>query len=140
MSEFRKWWQFWAKAEDRMPQPPLGWTTDCKLVRVIDGDTIVVTIERELTVRMLSSKGRYNTPEMSTGELGAKYKQILIRFLESAPMDSLVLYIPASEDDQIKDVFTFGRVLGHVFSDSVNVGDIIYEIMENEDVPKIEEV
>ena len=38
-----------------------------------------------------------------------------------------VLHIPADDENQLKDIFTFGRVLGHIFVDGKDVSEIMVE-------------
>jgi endonuclease YncB( thermonuclease family) len=36
-----------------MPAPPLGWTTDAKVVSIHDGDTLTVEVTRQFKIRLL---------------------------------------------------------------------------------------
>lgn len=104
-----------------MEQPPIGWTTTAKLKRVIDADTIVVSVEREFTVRLVD----FDAPEThhpkteaerQHGESATAYLEYLLKGA------NIVMCIPASENDRLKDIYSIGgRVQGHIFADGIDV-------------------
>lgn len=100
-----------------MIAPPLGWTTHCKIERVLDGDTVAVVVERRLTVRLKDCWA----PEIRRPggeEAKAALKQLL-------PMGSeATLFVPTNRADNLAELLTFGRVLGYLFSvDGKDVSD-----------------
>lgn len=86
--------------------PPKGWTTNADLVRVIDGDTIVVEVRRTLKVRLKDCWA----PERSHAD-GPASTANLKRLLGDGPV---VLHVPV-ESGEVEDIWTFGRVLGTVW-------------------------
>ena len=86
--------------------PPKGWTTNADLVRVIDGDTIVVEVRRTLKVRLKDCWA----PERSHAD-GPPSTANLKRLLGDGPV---VLHVPV-ESGEVEDIWTFGRVLGSVW-------------------------
>lgn len=96
-----------------MKAPEYGLTTKCKLTRIIDADTIEVELTRKITVRLLD----LYAPEKNTEE-GKRLIEYLTKILNKK---DLILHIPASDRLQIKDIFTFGRVLGYIWTeDDIN--------------------
>lgn len=94
--------------------PPIGWTTPAHFVRVIDGDTLEVEIRRRVTVRLLDCW----TPESRTRDafekrLGLEAKANLETITDGQP---LTLHIPADAGSDLSDLFTFGRVVGTVWT------------------------
>ncbi len=87
-----------------MSRPEPGWAAECEVKRVLDGDTIEIEIKKRIRVRFLdcwSLDGSRKDVEASdlirTKCLGA----------------ACLVHIPGSVD--VKDLFTFGRVLGYVY-------------------------
>lgn len=107
-----------------MKTPPLGYTTPVKLVRVIDGDTIKVRLEKEFIVRLKD----FNAPEIrkpASDEEIAKGKECK-NLLNSLLPYELILFIPISKDNDIGDVFSIGsRVIGDIFVDNINIVEIL---------------
>lgn len=110
-----------------MNQPPLGYTTNVELIEVIDGDTIKVKIEKELTVRLKD----FNAPEIrkpaSKEEIakGIEYKEFLINLLKNK---NIVLFVPSDGSDIISHLFSIGsRVVGSIFIEGKNVVEILRE-------------
>lgn len=100
-------------------QPPNGWTTDCVVVDVYDGDTVVVDVTRRLRVRLLdcwAEEVRGGTEE--SRERAQAAKAYLEDFLAGA--QAVVLHIPADDNDA-KDWMSMGRVLGRLFADRADV-------------------
>ena len=86
------------------------YTYECKLVRVIDGDTVVLLvdlgfkIQNELTVRLSD----FNAPEPrgATKEEGLKYKEKAQRYFEDHPGPFFVTTTKSGK---------YGRWLGRIF-------------------------
>ena len=107
-----------------MQEPPKGIVTDAKVVNVVDGDTIDLKIEKTIRVRLKDcwcAETRTGDLEEKEKGLAAKHhiedllgKRVLYYGRKKFNKD-VVLFIPADEDGEIKDVFTFNRVLGYVF-------------------------
>lgn len=94
-------------AEIYPPKPPVGWTTLGTVVKHHDGDTSRVRVCREIDVRLLDCWVPDGT------DLDIEANRLLNRM---CPVDSRVtIFIPASEDDQLRDIFTFGRCTGYVY-------------------------
>lgn len=88
-------------------RPPHGWSTQAQVVRVLDGDTIEVEITRKVRVRLLDCWA----PE--TRDLGGpESMKNLTRLLS----DSEVTLLVPTDSDEVQDIWTFGRVLGYVWS------------------------
>jgi len=108
-----------------MKQPHLGWTTPIKVKRIIDGDTIVAEIRKEITVRITDEDGTFNTPETRGASAqeefeGEQAKKALYNIIDFA--DEVVIFIPTDSDGQIKDAFSIGaRVVGYIFADGKDV-------------------
>lgn len=103
-----------------MKQPLIGITTKGSVVNVVDGDTIDVEVRRTIRVRLKDCW----CPETRTRDLEEKKKGLAAKaHLKGLLEDSkeVVLFIPADSDGDIKDVFTFNRVLGYIFIDSEDV-------------------
>ena len=107
-----------------MQEPPKGIVTDAKVVNVVDGDTIDLKIEKTIRVRLKDcwcAETRTGDLEEKEKGLAAKHhiedllgKRVLYYGRKKFSKD-VVLFIPADEDGEIKDVFTFNRVLGYVY-------------------------
>ena len=64
----------WLKKENKMQKPPEGFTTKATVVRVIDGDTVDVSITRRLRVRLQDCWA----PETRTRDIVEKQKRFSI--------------------------------------------------------------
>lgn len=108
-----------------MIKPPEGFTTKAKVVNVVDGDTIDVVIERRVRVRLQDCW----SPETRTKDIVEKQKGIAARsFLITRAMDKdVTLHIPADNEGELKDIFTFGRVIGRIFIDDYDVSEMMIE-------------
>lgn len=95
-----------------MQKPPYGITSPATLIRVVDGDTIVVKMRGiEVTVRMLDVWA----PELrgDDADAGHAAKAWLVDRLHVGC--SIDVHVPTGEGDRFADVLTFGRVLGYVW-------------------------
>jgi endonuclease YncB( thermonuclease family) len=119
-----------------MKEPPRGITTDCKVVRVIDGDTVDVAITRTVRVRLLDcwapETRTKDAKEKVKGIESKKYlnnllKQVFYNDLAARKQKKITLFIPADEQGELKDNFTFSRVLGRLFVDGEDVSERMVE-------------
>lgn len=101
-------------------KPPLGWCVEGKIVRVIDGDTIDFEVKKILRVRLLD----VYAPELKTAE-GKKIAQTVQNKYEGK---NAILFVPGNME--IQDLFTFGRILGIVWVDDLNLNDEINKIIK----------
>lgn len=106
-----------------MKEPPYGWTTQAKVLRVIDGDTVEVEIKRTVMVRLLDVDTAELRPKNSSEyEEAVAQKQKLSEKIK----DKIVkLYIPSN--DILQDVFTFGRALGRIFYQGKDINEYMNE-------------
>ena len=95
-------------------QPEQNLTTKAVVKEVYDGDTVVVTIQKDFRVRMLDCwapeiKTR-NPEEQKRGEESRDFLKSLVNI-----DDEVIVEIPMT--DRIQDSFTFGRVLAYLWKD-----------------------
>ena len=95
-------------------QPEQNLTTKAVVKEVYDGDTVVVTIQKDFRVRMLDCWA----PEIKTRnpeekKRGEKSRDILKSLVNID--DKVIVEIPMT--DRIQDSFTFGRVLAYLWKD-----------------------
>ena len=92
--------------------PPHGLTIDGKVLRVIDGDTIVVESRVEYHVRLLDCWA----PESRTTDAAEKARGLKskARMKELADGRSVRVFFPAGGGD-LTDAITMGRILGRVW-------------------------
>lgn len=106
-----------------MKQPELGITTKGILTRIVDGDTVDVEIRKTVRVRLMDCWA----PETRTKDLEEKAKGLQSKehLSQVCPVGTeVVVHIPASEDGEIADVFTMGRVLGFVFVGTEDLSEV----------------
>ena len=95
------------------PQPAAGWTTPARLVRVIDGATVEVAVERRFVVRLLDCWAPEVRPRDRTENLaGLESRDNLVDLIGDEP---LLLHVPA-ESPEFDERFSFGRVLGRLYT------------------------
>ena len=95
-------------------QPEQNLTTSAVVEEVYDGDTVVVSIQKQIRVRMLDCWApEVRTKDIEEKELGLKSKEYLKSLL--AEDDKIIIEIPMTE--RIQDSFTFGRVLAFLWKD-----------------------
>lgn len=106
-----------------MSQPPLGLTARASVNRIIDGDTIDVSLHLPIRVRLRDCWA----PETHGGEKlkGESSKLFVETFLRNR--DQVIIHVPSSEAQSLGDVLTFGRVLGDVFVDGQSLGEVIVD-------------
>ena len=119
-----------------MKEPPKGITTDVKVSRVIDGDTVDVEITRTVRVRLLdcwAPETRTRDPVEkvkgyeSRKHLNSLLRQVFYNDLAARKQKQVTLFIPADEQGEIKDNFTFSRVLGRLFVNGEDVSERMVE-------------
>ena len=119
-----------------MKEPPKGITTAVKVVRVIDGDTVDVEIKRTIRVRLLdcyAPETRTRDPEEkikgyeSKKHLHDMLTQVFYNDFAARKKKQVTLYIPADEQGELKDNFTFSRVLGRLFVNGEDVSERMVE-------------
>ena len=98
-----------------------GLTFGGTVTRVLDGDTIEVEIRRTVRVRLLDCWA----PETRTRDKEEKRRGIAARkALRDMVEDEQVLVdVPIEAQGKFGDSMTFGRVLGHVWCDGMDVAN-----------------
>jgi endonuclease YncB( thermonuclease family) len=97
-----------------VPAPEIGLVSPCVIDRVVDGDTVELTITRRVTVRLLDCWA----PESRTRNSNEKRRGILSKshLQELLPVGSqAVVQLPGSPEGDISDLITLGRVLGRIW-------------------------
>lgn len=96
------------------PEP--GWTTKCDVMRVIDGDTLVVQVQRTLHVRLVDC---WCAEVHETGVDGEKAKGLKAKaYMERLALrKEATLSVPTNASEDVSATFTLGRVLGRVWVD-----------------------
>lgn len=93
-------------------KPATGYVTDCEIVRVIDGDTVVVEMKTTLNIRLLDcwapESRTTNAAEKIKGLAAKKHLQDLITTQPQA-----TLFVPLTGD--LTDAITLGRALGYIW-------------------------
>ncbi len=82
---------------------------------MIDGDTVEVSVTRKIRVRLLDCWA----PESRTRDLaekarGLESKRRLGELIDRAAGE-VILQVPTGQDQELAEVFTFGRVLGRLW-------------------------
>jgi endonuclease YncB( thermonuclease family) len=123
-----------------MDQPELGWTTPVKVVRVLDGDTVEVSVTKTFMVRLQDDDSDFDTPEIrkpASPEEIAKGKECK-RHLEgllfelASSREDVVLHIDADETGKFSKSLNFTRVKGHLFVDGKDVTDEMNKFMNRQ--------
>lgn len=96
------------------PAPRPAWTTEATVVEVYDGDTVVVEVKRRMRVRLLDCWApETRTKDAEEKKRGMRSRDQLRTMLP--PGSSCILQVPNQID--LGKSFTFGRVLGHLWTD-----------------------
>jgi endonuclease YncB( thermonuclease family) len=97
--------------ESRSECPPPGFVIDATVVRVIDGDTVVVRSSVEYQIRLLDCWA----PESRTKDLQEKRRGLAAkaRMQELASEKPCRVFLPGA--DSLADMMTLGRILGRVW-------------------------
>lgn len=98
-----------------MNRPAPGICSKCRILRVIDGDTVEVELVTHATVRLLDCWA----PESRTLDLQEKHKGIGSKnnLIELAEGKEGIVHIPTATAHSVGDVLTMGRVLGKIWID-----------------------
>ncbi len=100
-----------------MNMPEVNWTYGCRLVRVIDGDTVVMDIDNgfrnreQHAIRLVD----VNAPEMFSGddrEHGKRIRQMVIEWFDRQPVTQTFPFIIQT----LADRQTFNRYIGTIWS------------------------
>lgn len=104
-----------------MPAPELGLCAPCEVLRVIDGDTVVITLAGfTVHLRLLNCWA----PELQGEDKprGEEAKQFLTRLLTRGATKA---FIPFKGDGKIANALTLGRVLGRLYIADLEVSEIM---------------
>jgi endonuclease YncB( thermonuclease family) len=106
--------------KETAPQP--GWTTEAKVVRVIDADTLEVEVVRRFAIRLVHpnpENKHFNSPEKNTpqGEEAKAYAEdfFCINDRFEIPNNIITAFIPSNQAEKLMDFNSFNRVLGEVW-------------------------
>ena len=108
-----------------MNKPRHGFSTECTLDRVVDGDTLCVEIKRKFNVRLIheNEEGKqFNCAELKTPE-GKAAKEFVEELLQDNP--NITIFIPAGEDAKLMDINSFNRILSEVWVGNYKLTDIL---------------
>lgn len=104
------------------PRP--GWVTPAQVVRVYDGDTVVVEVTKRFHVRLLDCWAA----EIRTRDQDEKARGLAARDYLRGLIDGreVLLEVPA-DGLEIGKSFSFGRVLGRIYLDGRDVARQVVE-------------
>ena len=94
-----------------MPAPQLGLTARATVDRVIDGDTVAVSLHLPAVIRLKDCWA----PELTgdSAEAGQDARNALVDLLD--PPNEIVVSIPTGDANSLSDIMTFGRVVGDIW-------------------------
>ena len=91
----------------------------CKVVEVVDGDTVTVEITFRARIRLLDCWA----PESGTTEGDSA-----THYVRQVAQDKKgILEVDLSSSRRLDDLFTFGRLLGHIYIDDKDLSTQIIE-------------
>jgi endonuclease YncB( thermonuclease family) len=95
-----------------------GLTTEVECVRVIDGDTIEVKVERTFHVRLRD----FDAVELKslTGQDAKEFVEYVFK-----NGDKVQIFIPSNNPTKLTDVVSFERVVADVYVDGQNLADMV---------------
>ena len=100
--------------------PAPGWTTSCRVSRVIDGDTVEVLVVRRLRVRLRNCWApESRTLDAAEKERGLAAKDALTALAHER---DAILHVPSHGED-VGEMLTLGRVVGDVWVEGRNLAD-----------------
>lgn len=111
------------KFQDASPStaPPRGVTVDGVVVRIIDGDTLVVRTHVDYHVRLLDCWApESRTTDVDEKKLGLKARNRMIALADS---QQVRVHIPIQSGDLSRQI-TLGRILGRVWLKDPETGQI----------------
>jgi len=93
-------------------QPATGYVTDCRVIRVIDGDTVVVEMKQQLNIRLLQCWAPESRTKDSAEKVkGIAAKQHMQQLIDEE--DQVRLFVPLTND--LTEAITLGRALGYLW-------------------------
>jgi len=117
-----------------MKPPPIGWTTPVKLDREGDGDTLTISVERKLIIRLVDDQLCFDAPETyrpksdaerKHGEAATKFLHQLLHRPDGSPRD-LILHIPGDPQGKVSHMICIGgRFIGMLFADGIDVVQVL---------------
>jgi len=104
-----------------MSAPPIGWTTQATISRVIDGDTVEVDINRRLAIRLKDCWALE-----SETLAGQKSTESLEKLLSRG--QEVTLHIDGSRRDMVGDIITFSRFVGDIWRPGSTMSAVEYQL------------
>lgn len=98
-----------------------GLATEVKFVRAVDADTIEVEISRRFHVRLRD----IDCPELKTDEGRKAYEEA--NWLLSTAR-KIIAFIPTNDSLKLMDINSFGRLVGDIYIDGVNLAHKLKEL------------
>lgn len=100
--------------------PTPGWTTACRVSRVVDGDTVEVLVVRRLRVRLRHCWA----PECRTLDAAEKAKGRASKdaLTALAHERDAILHVPSHGED-VGEMLSLGRVVGDLWVEGRNMAD-----------------
>lgn len=102
-----------------MIKPKEGLVTKATVIKVTDGDTVKVKIERTITIRLIDCWAPEITNEEK--EIGIASKKHLESIIQ--PGDEVTIFIPASKRGVIADELTLTRFLGRIWKGNIELSN-----------------
>lgn len=103
---------------DIRTQPRPGFTTEAKVVRIIDADTIEVEVKRTAKIRLLGC----NVPDKD--KVKSEEAEDWVKGIVAAYNGDVILFVPAGKDPlRIGDIHSFERILGELWIGGLNVSE-----------------
>lgn len=96
-----------------MSKPENGFSTEASIVRIVDGDTIVIEVKRQFPIRIRGLRcAEHNTDK---GKEETAFLHTLIK-----PGDACQVFIPSNNPTTFMDFNSFNRLIGDLY-----IGDIL---------------
>ena len=104
------------------PRP--GWVTPARVVRVYDGDTVIVEVKKRFHVRLLDCWA----PEIRTRDDAEKARGIAARDYLAGLIDGRDVLVEVPADGlEVGKSFSFGRLLGRIYLNDRDVGQAVVD-------------
>ena len=105
--------------------PPHGWSTSCKIIKVVDGDTVDVEIKKTVRIRLLDCWAPESIMVLPTNPTPAELEDAKINKKRGQDSKEHLKLLAEGKtgtvfilgSDNFKDISTLGRLLGHVWVD-----------------------